>query len=110
METRLPDLRFADSKPGSTKDTVFLVIVVLSLMDLDYYVTPSGIIHNKNSSKVDSTWKRSGDKKENGGTPYGLPPACVAFEPVAQENLPQPITSVSYRTVNLQAMFLVFLQ
>ncbi|GBN10639.1 hypothetical protein AVEN_23306-1 [Araneus ventricosus] len=27
---------------------------------------------------------RSGDKQENGETPYGLPPAYAAFGPVAQ--------------------------
>ncbi|GBM72668.1 hypothetical protein AVEN_213169-1 [Araneus ventricosus] len=30
----------------------------------------------------------SGDKKENGETPYGLTPAYAAYEPVVQENLP----------------------
>ncbi|GBN18108.1 hypothetical protein AVEN_73459-1 [Araneus ventricosus] len=51
----------------------------------------------------------SGDKKENDETPYGLPPAYAAFGPVAQENLPQPLTSLSNRTVNLEAMLLRFL-
>ncbi|GBM48943.1 hypothetical protein AVEN_150778-1 [Araneus ventricosus] len=52
---------------------------------------------------------RSGDKKENGETPYGLPPAYAAFGPVAQENLSQPLTSLSDRTVNLETMMLWFL-
>ncbi|GBN97501.1 hypothetical protein AVEN_79594-1, partial [Araneus ventricosus] len=34
----------------------------------------------------------SGGEKENGETPYELPPAYAAFGPVAQENLPQPLT------------------
>ncbi|GBO20705.1 hypothetical protein AVEN_272779-1, partial [Araneus ventricosus] len=50
----------------------------------------------------------SGDEKENGETPYGLPPAYAAFGPVAQENLPQPLTSLSDRTVNFEAMSLGF--
>ncbi|GBM83384.1 hypothetical protein AVEN_211450-1 [Araneus ventricosus] len=51
----------------------------------------------------------SSDKKENGETPYGLPPAYAAFGPVAQENLLQPLTSLSDRTGNLEAMLLGFL-
>ncbi|GBL77987.1 hypothetical protein AVEN_143307-1 [Araneus ventricosus] len=50
------------------------------------------------------------DKKENGETPYGLPPAYAAFGPVVQENLLQPLTSLSDRTVNLEAMLLGFLR
>ncbi|GBM44941.1 hypothetical protein AVEN_126363-1 [Araneus ventricosus] len=51
----------------------------------------------------------SGDKKENGETLYGLLPAYAGSNPVVQENLPQPLTSLSDRTVNLEAMLLRFL-
>lgn len=51
----------------------------------------------------------SGDKKENGETPYGLPPAYVAFGPADKENMPQPSTSLSDRKVNLEAMLLGFI-
>ncbi|GBN39479.1 hypothetical protein AVEN_243333-1 [Araneus ventricosus] len=49
------------------------------------------------------------DKKENGETPYGLPPAYAAFGPVAQEGFPQSLTSLGDRTVDLVTMLLRFL-
>ncbi|GBN88724.1 hypothetical protein AVEN_267387-1 [Araneus ventricosus] len=48
----------------------------------------------------------SGYKKENDETLHGLPPTYAAFGPVAQENLSLPLTSLSNRTLNFEAMLL----